>query len=169
MNPNYFYDIEMPPPATPLWVGLLLAAFVVLALLFVLLRYYKRQQPEIMALTELRSLSSLDPFQLASLLREGLQYRHLPRVLPAAFMQDLDQARYAPSPEVELSVLFNEADKLLTDKAGKLDAKVLFARLWQALKNIQWKAYWHPAQRYLDEVFSDYFSWLKSLWRRGND
>ncbi|CAA6818402.1 MAG: Unknown protein [uncultured Thiotrichaceae bacterium] len=166
-NPaNYFYDIEMPPADFPLYLWLILGVLLLLLVLLVVLRIFQQRQPEIIAMQELQHLSSLSPYQLAALLREGLQETQLKKVLPDHMLKDLDVARYAPSPDIEIKSLVAQAEVFLQDKASRLSSTVLLKRLLKSLKALPLRHKLKPLRTYLVFVINDVKGLLKSLWSR---
>lgn len=163
---SYFYDIEMPPPDMPLYVWLILGFLLSLLLLLIVLRVFQQRQAEVLALQELKHLSSLNPYQLAALLREGLQETQLQKVLPDPMLKELDLARYAPAPDVEMQALFAQAEAILQDKISELSSRVLFKRVATRITPFPVRKKIQPIKAYAVFVIDDFTGFVKNLWRR---
>lgn len=163
---SYLYDIEMPPPAVPLYLWGLLILLVLLLVFVVLLQLYRQRQAEVLALKELQQLKSVNPYHLALVLREGLQEKQLKKVLPEALLSDLDEARYAPQPDVELNKVFVNAEALLKAKIAKLSAWDLLKRFYQQAKAFPVRKKTQPVSDYFSFVLEDAKRLMKQLWRR---
>lgn len=163
---TYFYDIEMPPPDMPLYLWMILGFLVFLLLFLIALRVFQQRQPEVVALQELKHLSSLNPYQLAALLRDGLQETQLQKVLPDQMLKGLDLARYAVAPDVEMKQLFTQAEAFLHDKTSKLSSIILLKRLLTSLRAFPLREKLKPLNDYFVFVIDDFTRFVKSLWRR---
>lgn len=163
---TYFYDIEMPPPDMPMYVWLILGLLFALLLFIIVLRIFQQRQPEVLALKQLKQLAALNPYQLAAILREGLQETQLQKVLPEQMLKDLDHARYARSPELALKPLFAQAETFLQDKTATLSTAVLAKRLFAHIAAFPLKNKLQPVQAYLKFVLKDFAIFVKNQWRR---